>query len=87
MKRDLFVTTEEFSEKLFQLIDLPLFDDSPRLVVSDVACSMSLEHWDATLSLLKSGMLPSAAIVHRAQFEALLRWIGFGVRSEPLLWR
>ena len=86
MKRDLFVTTEEFAEKLFQLIDLPLFDDSLRLVVSEVACSMSLEHWPATLSLLKSGMLPSAAIVHRAQFEALLRsiWILYAATEEQL---
>jgi hypothetical protein len=86
MKRDLFVTTEEFAEKLFQLIDLPLFDDTSRLVVSDVACSMSLEHWTATRSLLKSGMLPSAAIVHRAQFEALLRsiWILYAASEEQL---
>ncbi len=86
MKRDFFVTTEEFSEKLFQLIDLPLFNDSSRLVVSDVACTMSLEHFVATLSLLKSGMLPSAAIVHRAQFEALLRsiWILYAASEEQL---
>lgn len=47
---------------------------------------MSLEHWAATLSLLKSGMLPSAAIVHRAQFEALLRsiWILYAASEEQL---
>lgn len=86
MKRDLFVTTEEFAGKLFQLIDLPLFDDSTRLAVSEVACSMSLEHWAATRSLLESGMLPSAAIVHRSQFEALLRsiWILYAATEEQL---
>lgn len=86
MKHDLFDTTEEFSEKLYTLIDLPLFDDSSRLVVSNVACSLSLEHWAATLCLLKSGTLPSAAVVHRAQFEALLRsiWILYAASDEQL---
>ena len=86
MNRDVFVATEELAEKLFQLIDLPLFDDSARLAVSEVACSMSLEHWAATRSLLKTGMLPSAAIVHRAQFEALLRsiWILYAASEEQL---
>ena len=86
MNRDIFVATEELAERLFQLIDLPLFDDSARLVVSDVACSMSLEYWAATRSLLKTGMLPSAAIVHRAQFEALLRsiWILYAASEAQL---
>lgn len=86
MNRDVFVATEELAERLFQLIDLPLFGDSSRVLVSDVACSMSLEHWVATLNLLKTGMLPSAAIVHRAQFEALLRsiWILYAASDDHL---
>ena len=36
---------------------------------------MSLAHWRATLNLLEDGLLPSAVVVHRAQFEALLRSI------------
>jgi len=86
MHRDVFVATEELAAKLLQLIDLPLFDDSLRLVVSDVACSMSLEHWTATRSLLNAGILPSAVVVHRAQFEALLRsiWILYAAPDEHL---
>lgn len=86
MYRDVFVATEELAAKLLQLIDLPLFDDSSRLTVSDVACSMSLEHWAATRSLLDAGMLPSAVVVHRAQFEALLRsiWILYAAPDEHL---
>jgi hypothetical protein len=77
MTRNVFIATDEFSAKLFELVDLPLYDQSTRLVTSDIACSMSLEHWAATLSLLKAALLPSAITVHRAQFEALLRsiWI------------
>lgn len=77
MSRDTFKYTEEFSAKLFGLVRLPLYDQSTRLVTSDVACSLSLEHWRATINLLQVGLLPSAMAVHRAQFEALLRsvWI------------
>jgi hypothetical protein len=58
------------------LIDVPLFDDSPRIRTSDVACSLSLEHWASARALLRLGLLPSAIVVHRAQFEALARSIG-----------
>jgi hypothetical protein len=86
MTRNVFNATEEFASKLFRLIDLPLIDDSPKLVVSDIACSMSFEHWAATRSLLEAGMLPSAVVVHRAQFEALLRsiWVLYAATDEQL---
>jgi hypothetical protein len=77
MARNIFKATADLSEKLMPLIDLPLFDNSSRLVVSDVSCSLSLEHWKATRVLLEGGLLPSAVVLHRAQFESLLRsvWI------------
>lgn len=75
MSRNIFTATEELSAKLFALIDLPLQEQSTRLKTSDVACSMSLEHWSASINLLKAALLPSAVTVHRAQFEALLRSI------------
>jgi hypothetical protein len=86
MNHDVFVATEELSAQLFQLIDLPLVNGSSRIVISDVACSMSLEHWAATRSLLKVGLLPSSVVVHRAQFEALLRsiWILYAATDEQL---
>lgn len=86
MARNIFETTEELAAKLFQLIDFPLFDDSKRLEVSNVSCSMSLEHWEATLNLLENGLLPSAVVVHRSQFEALLRsiWVLYAASDEHL---
>jgi hypothetical protein len=86
MLRDIFEATEEFAAKLCQLIDLPPYDDSSRLAISVVACSMSLEHWQANLHLLQAGLLPSAATVHRAQFEALLRsvWVLYAASDEQL---
>lgn len=65
--------TEIFAAKLYAIIEVPRFNDTDRIRASDVACSMSLEHWVATRNLLKFGLLPSALVVHRAQFEALVR--------------
>jgi hypothetical protein len=82
-----FEATEALAEQLFRLIDLlPLFDGSERLAISDVACSMSLEHWVATRQLLEAGLLPSAVVVHRAQFEAVLRsiWILYVASDDQL---
>lgn len=71
----IFDESERLAEELMALIDVPLFDDSPRIRTSDVACSLSLEHWTSTRRLLCAGLLPSAVVVHRAQFEALSRSI------------
>ncbi|MEN9374375.1 MAG: hypothetical protein RIR79_1927 [Pseudomonadota bacterium] len=86
MNRNLFLATEELSAKLFALIDLPLYDQSTRLKTSDVACSMSLEHWSASINLLSSALLPSAVTVHRAQFEALLRsiWVLYAASDSQI---
>lgn len=68
------------------IIDVPLFDDSPRFQISDVACSLSLEHWTSARALLRSGLLPSAVVVHRAQFEALARsiWLLYAASDDHL---
>jgi hypothetical protein len=86
MARNIFDATEELISRLLPLIDLPLFDDSKRLEVSNVACSMCFEHWEAALHLLRAGLLPSAAVVHRAQFEVLLRsvWALYAASDEHL---
>jgi len=86
LPKSLIETTKEFSSKLLHLIDLPLFDNSNRLEVSNISCSMSLEHWEATLNLLEIGLLPSAVTVHRAQFEALLRslWVLYAASDEHI---
>lgn len=68
------------------MIDVPLFDDSSRLRISDTACSLSLEHWASARALLRSGFLSSAVVVHRAQFEALSRsiWLLYAASDDHL---
>jgi len=82
----IFNESDDLAEELMALIDMPLFDDSPRIRTSDVACSLSLEHWASTRGLLHSGLLPSAIVVHRAQFEALARsiWLLYAASDDHL---
>lgn len=77
---DIFDESDTLAGELLEVIDLPLLDDSPRVRVSDVACSLAFEHWHSVRALLGAGLLPSATVVHRAQFEALTRsiWLAYG---------
>jgi len=63
---------------------LELFDDSLRLRASATAISLAHEHWDAVRPLLAAGMLPSAVVVHRAQFEATVRsiWLTYAATDD-----
>ncbi|TAG46807.1 MAG: hypothetical protein EAZ30_11445 [Betaproteobacteria bacterium] len=72
---DHFDASDEFAVRLTELVDHPPYDDSDRLVTSHLACSMSFEHWTAVRCLLRAGLLLPGAVIHRSQFEALLRAI------------
>ena len=78
--------SDAIAEELLSLIDLPLCNDSSRVSVADVACSLALEHWHAVRLLLRSGFLPSALVVHRSQFEAILRsvWLTYAATDSDV---
>lgn len=82
----LFDESDQLAEHLLAAIDFPLFDDAARLRTSDVACSMALEHWHAARVLFRGGLLLSGLVVHRAQFEALVRsvWILYAASDESI---
>lgn len=62
-----------FANALLELVDLPLCNDTVRVCIADVACSLAFEHWHSVRLLLVGGFLPSALVVHRSQFEAVVR--------------
>lgn len=76
----------QLSAALYELTDVPIEYSSPRFAVSDVACSMSMEHWDVARQVLCDGFLPSGAVLHRAQFEALVRsiWLLHAASDESI---
>lgn len=83
---EIFDESDRLAGKLQKVIDLPLLDSSSRIRTSDVACSLSLEHWHSARALLCASFLPSALVVHRAQFEALTRsiWLTYVASSEQI---
>jgi hypothetical protein len=83
---EIFDESDSLAEELQEVIDLPLFDNSLKIRTCDVACSLSLEHWHSARALLRTGLLPSALVVHRAQFEALTRsiWLTYAASDEQI---
>lgn len=71
--------SQQLSDKLTGLLNMPLCNDSPRVAIADTACSLALEYWDSVRLLLTGGLLPAALVVHRSQFEAILRsvWLTY----------
>lgn len=82
----IFDESDELAEELIALVDVLIFNESSRIQISDVACSLSIEHWVSVRQLLRIGLLPSAAVVHRAQFEAITRsiWIFYAASEYQL---
>jgi hypothetical protein len=83
---DFFRKSDSLAEKLQMLIDMPLLNDSARIITSDVACSLSFEHWHSVRVLLEGGFLASSIVIHRAQFEALVRsvWITYSANDDQI---
>jgi hypothetical protein len=78
--------SDALAADLLALIDLPLLDDSPRVATADLACSLALEHWHSVRLQLRGGLLPSALVVHRAQFEAIVRsvWLTYAASDADI---
>lgn len=78
--------SEAFAEELLTLVDLPLCNDTARVEVADVACSLAFEHWHSVRLLLQGSLLPSALVVHRSQFEAVLRsvWLTYAASESDI---
>jgi|GEM_PF-6218850 len=67
---NLFEQSNNLARDVLQVIDRPLFNDSQRIQVSEVLCSLSMEYGDSARALLQAGL-----VIHRAQFGAVVRAI------------
>jgi len=73
---DLFEASDSFAmDLLARTAAVEPTEQSPRFFTSAVAVSLAHEHWHAVRALLAGGLLPSAMVVHRSQFEATARSI------------
>jgi hypothetical protein len=86
-------TWEEFLHQSYDLaaaltecVAYQTYDDSDRIKLSDVLASLAFEHSHSARILIGAGLLPSALVVHRSQFEALLRslWALYGASDEQV---
>jgi len=86
LNNEIFQKSDSLAKKMLALIDIPLLNGSGRIITSDVACSLSLEHWHSVRALLECGFLPSSIVIHRAQFEALVRsvWIIYSATDDHI---
>jgi hypothetical protein len=86
LQSPIFDDSDALAAELAEIVPPYLLDDSLKVTTSDVACSLSLEHWHAVRALLRSALLPSALVVHRAQFEAVTRsiWLAYAASDEQL---
>jgi hypothetical protein len=73
LDRSLFTESEDLASRLNAVLSFPMHDNSQRLRVSHLASCLALEHSDACRTLLAHGMVPSGLVVHRAQYEAVVR--------------
>jgi hypothetical protein len=85
MLSNAFDESDRLVAELLEVIDLPTID-SQRIQISATACSLALEHWQSTRALLRFGLFPSALVVQRAQFEAIVRsvWLSYAAREDDV---
>lgn len=65
--------SDRYALDLYSLVNAPSYDDEPRTVLSVLACSLSLEHWDSVRCLISARLLSSAVLVHLSQYKELTR--------------
>lgn len=69
----ILAASEDLEAQLASVLEAPLYDNSQRMRVSHLASSVALEHGTACRTLIAVGLVPSALVVHRAQYEATVR--------------
>jgi hypothetical protein len=78
--------SEELSDYLELAFALPPFEGQARFRATTIAGSLALEHGDAVRGLLAMGLGVSAAVLLRAQYEAVLRsvWICYVAKDDQI---
>jgi hypothetical protein len=82
----LFEQSRDLWQQLSSVLSEPLHTSSTRSGLSRVCCALSLGHCRALLSLLELELFPSALVLHRAQYEALVRgvWAFYAASDSQL---
>lgn len=83
---DALEESDSLAQELLGLVDIPRCNDTARVGAASVACSLSFEHWRSVRLLLAAGLVSSALVVHRSQFEAVLRsvWLTYAASDSDV---
>lgn len=72
---DLLHQSDELATELSALMELPPYDNSPRIISSHTLCGVSFEHSESVRILISTGNFTSSLGVLRMQYEALVKAI------------
>jgi len=74
----------EYEELVLEMLKLPSYDNSERIKLSHIMCSVAIEHAESAKILLATGNFTSSLGVLRLQFEALVRALWFFYAASDL---
>ena len=72
---DLLHQSDELASELSVLLELPPYDNTPRITTSRTLCGVSFEHSEGARILIATGNFTSSLGVLRMQYEALVKAI------------
>jgi hypothetical protein len=72
---DLLHQSDDLAAELSAFLELPPYDNSPRITSSRTLCGVSFEHAESVRILISAGNFTSSLGVLRMQYEALLKAI------------
>ncbi|TQM12263.1 hypothetical protein FB548_2194 [Pseudoxanthomonas sp. 3HH-4] len=83
---DFVEQSHDLAVALIDCVSYETYDDSARIALSDVLASLAFEHSHSARMLLHTGFLPSALVVHRSQFESVVRslWVLYSASDESI---
>jgi hypothetical protein len=67
--------SEELATELSALMELPPYDNSPRITSSRTLCGVSFDHTESVRDLITTGNFTSSLGVLRMQYESLVKAI------------
>lgn len=72
---DLLLQSDKLASELSVFLELPPYDNSPRIISSHTLCGVSSEHSESVRILISKGNFTSSLGVLRMQYEALVKAI------------
>jgi len=82
----LLMSSANFEAEVINILELPSYDNSEKIRLSKLMCSVALEHAESFKILLSAGNFTSAIGMLRSQFECYVRglWIFYAAQDKDI---